>query len=411
MWQIEHQCPQCSAPVTLEETERLFVCPYCRVRLYIASESALRYYLPPARLQEQIAYVPYWRSKGIQFTCRSSGITTGVIDRTSRAHSSSCFPYSLGVRPQVFKLRFVGQTVEKALLQPSVVFEDASEEVPMPTMPIVMPDGSPIADPILFRVAMREVESLIFSPVSFQGDTLCDAIDGKNLGKPMDEVMSGAGLPGEAQGEVTFIPALCPNCGADLIGEKESVILFCSNCDLAWRVSGNALHNAGFAFLPGAQDALYLPFWCMEVHLEGMEKRLFIDPAKTGRLDGRHLYLDKSGFFFWVPAFKVNPSLFLTLAERATVGQSSLDDAVAEVAEHLYPVTLPAEEAAKLVMVLLHLLVGKREGVGPSFTRATVRAGEPRLYFIPFSSSGYELTQQKLRMSVHQNALKYGKNL
>ena len=408
MWQIEHQCPQCSAPVTLEETERLFVCPYCRVRLYIASESALRYYLPPERLQEQIAYVPYWRTKGIQFTCRSSGVTTGVIDRTSRAHSSSCFPYSLGVRPQVFKLRFVGQTVEKALLQPSVDFEDASEEVPTP---IVLPDGSPIADPVLFRVAMREVESLIFSPVSFQGDMLCDAIDGKSLGKAMDEVMSGTGLPGEARGEVTFISALCPNCGADLIGEKESVMLFCSNCDLAWRVSGSALHNAGFAFLPGAQDALYLPFWCMEVHLEDMEERLFIDPAKTGRLDGRHLYLDKPGFFFWVPAFKVNPSLFLTLAERATMGQSSLDDAVAEVTEHLYPVTLPASEVAKLIKVLVSLLVGKRQAMYPFLARMTARAEEPQLCFIPFSSSGFELIQQELRMSVHQNALKYGKNL
>jgi hypothetical protein len=409
MWQIEHRCPQCSAPVTLEETERLFVCPYCKVRLYIASDSVLRYYLPAVRFQEQIAYVPYWRTKGIQFTCRSSGLTTGVIDRTSRAHSASCFPYSLGVRPQVFKLRFVGQTIEKALLQPSVVFEDASEEVPAP---VAMPDGSPITDPVLFRVAMREVESLIFSPVRIQGDILCDAIDGKSLGKPMDEVMPGTGLPGEAQGDVTFIPALCPNCGADLIGEKESVMLFCSNCDLGWRVSGSALHNAGFAFLPGAQDALYLPFWCMDVHLEGMEEgRLFIDPARTGRLDGQHLYLDRPGFCFWVPAFKVNPSLFLTLAERATVGQSSLDNAVAEVTEHLYPVTLPAREAAKLVKVLLRLLVGKREGVDPSFNRVTVRADEPRLYFIPFSSSGYELTHQKLRMSVHQNALKYGKNL
>jgi predicted RNA-binding Zn-ribbon protein involved in translation (DUF1610 family) len=408
MWQIEHQCPQCSAPVTLEETERLFVCPYCRVRLYIASDSVLRYYLPAMPFQEQIAYVPYWRTKGIQFTCRSSGVTTGVIDRTSRAHNSSCFPYSLGVRPQVFKLRFVGQTVEKALLPPSVVFKDTSEEM---SAPVALPDGFAIPDPILFRVATREVESLIFSPVRIQGDIICDAIDGKRLGKKTDDILSGTPSLDEAQGEVSFIPTLCPNCGADLIGEKESVMLFCSNCHLAWKVSGHALHSASVAFLPGEQDALYLPFWCMRVNFEDMEERLFIDPVKTGRLDGLHLYLDDPGFFFWVPAFKVNPSIFLKLAERATVAQSRLDDVEVEVRKRLYPVTLPAGEAAKLVKVLVHLLVGKGEGVGPIFTRLTARANEPQLYFIPFTSSGYELTQQKMRMSVLQNALKYGKNL
>jgi predicted RNA-binding Zn-ribbon protein involved in translation (DUF1610 family) len=408
MWQIEHQCPQCGAPITLEETERLFACPYCKARLYIASDSILRYYLPPMCFEERIAYVPYWRTKGIDFTCRPSGVTTGVIDRTSLAQRSSCFPYSLGVRPQVFKLRFVGRTVEKALLQPCAELRETHEEVPAP---VVLPDGSPISDPVLFRVAMREVESLIFSPVGFQGGMLCDAIDGKNLGRRMDEVLSELSSGDEAPGEVSFIPTLCPNCGADLIGEKESILLFCSACQQAWKVAGGALKSASVAFLPGARGATYLPFWCVRPHLEDMEERLFIDPAKTGRPGSRRVYLDEPGFSFWLPAFKVNASIFLTLAERATVSQPALNDATAEVRDDLYPVTVPADEAAKLAKVVVTLLVHRPEAARPFFARMTAGSDEAQLCFIPFSFSGYELVQQKMRMSILPNALKYGKNL
>lgn len=408
MWQIEHQCPQCGAPVILEETERLFACPYCKVRLYIASDSILRYYLPPLQLEEQIAYVPYWRTREIDFTYRASGVTTGVIDRTSLARNSSCFPYSLGVRPQVFKLRFAGRAVEKVLLQPSVELRDGHDEA---TTPGVLPDRSLIPDPVLFRVALREVQSLIFSPVGFQGNALCDAIDGKNLGRRMDEVGSELSSCGGEQAEVSFIPTLCPNCGADLVGEKESILLFCSNCQQAWRVTGCALQSVSAVFLAGPKGARYLPFWCVRPDLEGLEEPLFIDPAKTGGPGRRRVYLDDPGFRFWLPAFKVNASIFLTLAERATVAQLSVNDTAGETADGVYPVTIPAVEAVKLVKVMTALLVGKPEAAHPLFERMTARPDDAQLCFIPFSFTGYEFVQEKTRMSLLPNALKYGRNL
>jgi len=408
MWQIEHQCPQCGAPVVLEETERLFACPYCKVRLYIASDSILRYYLPPLQLEEQIAYVPYWRTKGIDFTCRASGVATGVIDRTSLARNSSCFPYSLGVRPQVFKLRFVSRALQKALLQPIAEPRDGHDEA---AAPVVLSGCSLIPDPVLFRVALREVQSLIFSPVGFQGNALCDAIDGKNLGRRMDEVASELSSCGDEQAEVTFIPTLCPNCGADLIGEKESILLFCSNCQQTWKVAGCALQNVSAAFLAGSKGARYLPFWCVQPDLEGLEERLHIDPAKTGGPGRPRIYLDDPAFRFWLPAFKVNASIFLTLAERATVAQPSVDDVAGETADGVYPVTIPAAEAVKLVKVMIALLVGRPEAARPLFERMVARPDDAQLCFIPFSFTGYEFVQEKMRMSLLPNALKYGMNL
>ena len=47
-WQIEHNCPQCGAPVILDETDRLLTCPYCRTRLYLATTGYFQYHLPSA---------------------------------------------------------------------------------------------------------------------------------------------------------------------------------------------------------------------------------------------------------------------------------------------------------------------------------------------------------------------------
>jgi len=145
--------------------------------------------------------------------------------------------------------------------------------------------------------------------------------------------------------------------------------------------------------------------------MEETNDRLFVDPAKMGLQWSRRIYLDDPGFSFWLPAFKVNPSIFLKLAERATVAQPALNHAVPDVRENLYPVTLPAGEAARLVKVIATLLVGKPEAAHPWFDRVTAQPDEAQLCFIPFSFSGYELVQEEMKMSVFPNALKYGKNL
>ena len=44
---LSHQCPQCGAPVELDETDRIFACPSCQVRLFIHAGGPLRYYLKP----------------------------------------------------------------------------------------------------------------------------------------------------------------------------------------------------------------------------------------------------------------------------------------------------------------------------------------------------------------------------
>ena len=42
----QNQCPQCGAPADLEETDRLFACPFCRVTSLLLTRDYFRYVLP-----------------------------------------------------------------------------------------------------------------------------------------------------------------------------------------------------------------------------------------------------------------------------------------------------------------------------------------------------------------------------
>ncbi|MCK7515939.1 MAG: hypothetical protein MZV70_76205 [Desulfobacterales bacterium] len=64
-FQIEHQCPQCGAPANLEETDRLFACPFCRVKSFLLTRDYFRYVLPAKNpAGKELVYFPYWRFKG-----------------------------------------------------------------------------------------------------------------------------------------------------------------------------------------------------------------------------------------------------------------------------------------------------------------------------------------------------------
>ena len=104
-WQIEHNCPQCGAPVTLEETDRLFVCPYCRTRLYLIVGDYFRYCIPPPETTSgEIIYIPYWRLKGLSLSVQDVGVNSRFVDVSVLALASDVFPPSLGLKPQALNV-------------------------------------------------------------------------------------------------------------------------------------------------------------------------------------------------------------------------------------------------------------------------------------------------------------------
>lgn len=127
---IDHQCPQCGAQVTLDETDRLLKCSFCKTRLFLEPSGYFRYLFPHAvkSAGEEITQVPYWRFKGMHFACRSGGVKTGLIDKNSLAVGNQHLPPSLGIRPQAMNLKFAQVTSGSRFLIPSIQFDRSSVE-------------------------------------------------------------------------------------------------------------------------------------------------------------------------------------------------------------------------------------------------------------------------------------------
>ncbi len=124
--------------------------------------------------------------------------------------------------------------------------------------------------------------------------------------------------------ELALVPALCPNCGADLRGAAESVALPCVNCGLVWEASGANMVERPFSVMPDPHDAnvLFLPFWRMSARADGLASVLHVDPLKhVPPAYGAPVPISFPEFSLWAPAFFINPVLFLRLSERATVWQ------------------------------------------------------------------------------------------
>jgi DNA-directed RNA polymerase subunit RPC12/RpoP len=159
---IQYQCPQCGAPATLEETDHLFSCEFCRVKSYLLS-SVYRYVLPHAAPPDKdLLYLPYWRCKGMLFFCASNQIKHRIVDVSNQGLSSRHFPASLGLRSQTLELRFLTPETEGHFLKPRHNREEMERIIDERF-------GSAMPTPIHDRSFIGEVYSIIFAPFYVDG--------------------------------------------------------------------------------------------------------------------------------------------------------------------------------------------------------------------------------------------------
>ena len=72
---VEQECPQCGAPVELDETDHLLRCPYCDVNSFLFADDYFRFVLPPKVRNKDLIYMPYLRFKGSVFSCDSHAVS------------------------------------------------------------------------------------------------------------------------------------------------------------------------------------------------------------------------------------------------------------------------------------------------------------------------------------------------
>ena len=113
----EQECPQCGAPIVLEETDHLLLCPYCNVNSFLSAPDYFRFVLPHKVLNKDLIYVPYLRFRGCVYFCSERGTGHRIVDITRLGVPFKKFPISLGLRPQAVKMRFVAPDTEDTFLK------------------------------------------------------------------------------------------------------------------------------------------------------------------------------------------------------------------------------------------------------------------------------------------------------
>ena len=404
---IEQECPQCGAPIDLDETDHLILCPYCHVKNYLFARDYFRLLLPHKAPDHDIIYAPYIRMKGEVYLCKGSAIRHSIVDVTHQGVVSERLPISLGIRPQAMKMRFATPDVPGNFLRCTLSPSDVLTAMNKRTS--VFSPGK-----LFHRAYIGETFSLIYQPLFVHDNKVCDAVINRPLAKLSDgSDMFPSAKDAHPRWHITFMATLCPQCGWNLDGERDSVVLTCSNCDTAWEASDGRFNQAGFSVVPGTgKDISYLPFWKITARDEGSGIITYADFIRiTKQPVVMQNGLSDTELSFWIPAFKIRPRIFLRLAKQMTILQRNwaMEEHIPK--KNLCPVTLPRGEAAQSLNVTLASAVMTKKKFFPLLPDVKFTVLQYQLVYLPFRTVGNDMIEEHLNICINKNTLKYGRYL
>ena len=355
---------------------------------------------------KNLVFFPYWRFKGMLFSCVESGIKHRFIDVSHQAVESGYFPISLGLRSQALKLNFVTTESRGYFLKPNLAFEKV--------MGIFERRFSTsLPNPIYHQSHIGETLSLIYSPFYVNGK-IYDAVLNKpvtsELPDDFDEMLLPGGRP---DWHIQFIPTLCPNCGWDLHGRRDALVLNCKNCNSVWRPAANGFKKLKFAFMPSKEEnIIYLPFWRIKADVTGIKLNSYADLVRIANIPKAvQKKWEDVEFRFWAMAFKVRPRVFLRLARNITLAQPQ-EKLVRELPDALlHPVTLPIEEAIESLTVNLAGFMKPQKDLLPILSDITIKPKSYLLVYIPFIEQHHEFIQPELHLTINKNLFELASNL
>ncbi len=403
---IEYQCPQCGAPATLEENERLFTCQFCRVTSYLLQNPFPRYVLPQVAPENKELYLlPYWRFKGTLFSAVSGGVRHRFMDVSHQALRSDYFPLSVGFRSQALKLKFALPETRGRFLQPSLSLNKAMKIFSQRFC-------KELPESVYHQEFIGETLSIIYSPF-YIGDRMVDAVLNRPISCFLPENFSPNIFTEEnPTWKIKFIPALCPDCGWDLSGESNSLVLLCPHCNSVWLPKGKGLRKIKFGVLKEKGD-VYLPFWRIKSDIKGISLASYADLIKVANLPTVccRSASDNLDFYFWTLAFKVRPRVFLRLNRNITLSQPPEDHSSILPKAKIYPVTLPATEAVESLKINLATFACPEKHYLPLLSSIKIEAREIKLVYIPFKEKHHEFIQERLCLTLNKNQVMLASNL
>ncbi len=405
-WKIEHHCPQCGAPVILDEADRLLSCPFCRTKLYLATPDHFRYHIPaPDHETGDRIYLPYWRLRGIFFSVQADGIIPRFVDTSILAARAAGLPGSLGVRPQAMTVRYISTDMPGHFMEASL-----QARTVIPAMESTNPSGHAFC-----QAFIGETVSLVYTPAYLKNGMLHDAL----LKRPLTVWVENesAGKPPAMKPpnwQVRFISTLCPHCGWDLEGERDARVMICNNCDSAWSCAGTQFERVPFSVMAATtkKPVLYLPFWKIKPRVKGLPLRSYADLIRLANLpkviDAAY---ESTPVYFWAPAFKLSPALFLRWARQMTAFQPEGKKGESLAGATFHPATLAGPEAAESMRITLASLAVDKRQVYPRLTEIQISAADTMLVYHPFVIGHHELVHETMRVAIDRTALSFGAHL
>ncbi|MGM0611402.1 MAG: hypothetical protein ACQES5_10000 [Thermodesulfobacteriota bacterium] len=402
-------CPRCGAPIGLDESEHIIDCPYCRVRHIITSPGHLTCLIPPRHENrpEKTIYVPYWHFRGLTFAMTGPEIRHRILDISYLAARIKGIPYSLGLRTQTQSLHFAGPNSNSLYIKPAIKKNSLVRKIGSRLLGL----GPSQAEPPL-QSHIGDLVMLVHSPVFALKDKIYDGLTGNMLKEVSPYSILKQSAP-EPDTKPSFQPAICPHCGWDLCGDNSSLIQFCDNCRRMWTSIQGKLHNIDYAFA-GEKDArlTWLPFWEIEVKNSMLGLNSRDDLVRLANLPRvTDAKADSKPLTFLIPAFKLNPALFLRLSRQSTVFGFASKKPRDFNPSDTFPCTLPVSEAYEAIIPVIYDLAQDKKDIRSRLSRSKFLLRRCRALFLPFMEQGSELIQPDMNVAVPASALRFGQKL
>jgi hypothetical protein len=273
---------------------------------------------------------------------------------------------------------------------------------------------STLPKPVFEKALIGNALSLIYSPFYVTARTVVDAVLNRPVSQDLPGDFDGAKLPGgPPDWQIRFIPALCPKCGWDLEGERDSLVLHCRNCRVLWQAGRGKFSRIRVAHLPGENERqLYLPFYRIEASVTGIQIQSLADLVRLANLPKViQAGWDKVPIHFWFPAFKVRPDDMLRFARNLTLTQPRRELAEGLPGGDIHPVTLPVGEASDGLKIILASFIKPAETMLPRMRDITIRSKAALLVYIPFREERTDFSQPDFQLRINKHLLQYAKHL
>ncbi len=359
---------------------------------------------PASSTGEDLVYVPYWRFKGMLFSCTAARVTPRFVDVSLQATPSRHLPVSLGFRSQALKLSYVTPDTPGRFIAPKL-----SRREMLKTVGERFRQGS--RDAVLHQCEIGESTSLIYTPYRIR-DRIIDGILETPITGPLPEGEMDAFNGGPPSTGVRFLPTLCPNCGWDMVGDKDAHLMTCRYCESVWVPDREGFKRMGAAVMGTGDSDVYLPFWRIQAEVDGLPLSSYEDLSNAANLP-RVPQADWKNrpFRFWSPAFKIRPQAFLQLMRTVTLSQP--DGPTTRRLPDRAPISanLPYREALETIKINIAGWLTPPKRRISDLPRIRIRPEKIHLIYLPFSDGHHEFVMDVLSLAVRKSHLVTAGNL